>query len=637
MAFTAWLRINHTHRARALTCIGAAVALLASNGLHAQEQLLVLGTSAEKERPGVTGALAAFGTDRTVLKRIDATSGATIVSVDLPGAQSPILLSPDGSRIVVGVANEPAAWSRGMRAGGGGGTGGETLTLLDAHTLKVLSTTWLGPGVGEVSAGVFSADSSRFTLLVRNFKAPKKIMIVHSAFATFDLATGDLMGWVAAPTPLSFSKQPDGRPREVRMFALPVSNAVLAVSAEERGTKRSTTTGLFLDLTASGLTLAETLTFDGYPRWTERSPDGRFILLAQRMGEPTKSAPEPLSRIQAINLESRQLLPPIELPGIVTSTRTWDPATHRLAVVTDALHASISAPGATVLVIPEGRETSRASLSGHLTHMGLLEKGDRFVAWTEQTQAPTASRVDASGVNSGRRELAVFDWPSFLPVAEPLHLFEPFLDSALTPDASRLVACTADGTFRAFDVAAARELPSVRVVIPKGPETVKRWAQFIGATAVTMAAGYDIPAGRPWAPPSPPPVSVLVRPDGGVAYVFDPEGGVLTTVEPASARIIATLSVQGRWASPVPGGRLIAIEDQNAVHLLGMTADKRLPDLLLPSEKTPDSFRMTPLSGTRLLLTRGQQACVIDGGTGITVSCFRWLRDVRHMLVVPAA
>ena len=140
------------------------------------------------------------------LVALELTSGKKVGALDLPGAPTYLLQSPDRSRLVVldpGPGEEKG--ERGYKA-----AGKSSATIVDPATLAVVARIELGSGVER--PWYFSSDSSRLTLLCPGYEAKNPAESQTRELVSIDLAAGREAGRLTLePGSVPIAATPDGR------------------------------------------------------------------------------------------------------------------------------------------------------------------------------------------------------------------------------------------------------------------------------------------------------------------------------------------------------------------------------------------------------------------------------------------
>ena len=425
----------------------------------------------------------------------------------------------------------------------------------------------------------------------------------------------------------------------------------------------------FVDL--SGPSLSGQLSVEGELFWDDLAPDRKSLILAERLEPAKKDAPEVPSRLQFIDLSTRQIATTIDLKGGAGYAVALSPSgKHLYLLAKDRLEVISLETRTHAGVLPVGA-AQRLILDPQREHVAVLGAGELRIlrdAEVAATATVAAKSFGTSFSESGDRlyvygegGLTQLTWPGLEKAAEmstpfPSHV----LDVRFARDGKRAFALDSEAHLTILDLNAGKQIGSVPTALAADPQTAKKWALFgldVASAITSVSQG-----GQAVVPDLPKDASVrpgqlVVRPDGEFAYVFNPQSKDMTVVESGTARIVDRIPVPGYRASLLPGGGMLAVEDAEVLRLIDMTTNKKSQDLSFSStsraqkdlsaflgghSRTPRTtsstslgpLLLTPLPGKNVVLAaRGGLAYLLDGATGRVLGQTSGLHRVADIVI----
>lgn len=640
-----------------VACLAFILLLAVHDGAAAQSRMLILDEGGGRQQPA--------------LLAVETSGGSVLAKTSLGGRPGTVVRSPDGARMLVyeTAAATPAQsqLDRDMGRSSRASAGDHSLALLDAASLKRINTLWLGPAMRplDLRGLLFSPDGRRVMLIVDNFKAPKKIVLVHRALVSIDLESGDVAGWVALPKELERGV--------ARLVGLPGGLQAAVITTETRenpcrcwaDARFGPPRVAFVEL--AGPAIIGQLAPDGDFVWAQVAPDGRSLLLAQRSASAKKNAAEGVSRVRFVDLATREVDVTLELSGVVAlESHVAVSPDRKLLYLLDAAGGRldvVSLDSRSRAATLQVGENARFALDADTSRVMVLSSGTPSVQGASPAagrlhvmrDAGIASSIDVVGrpfraaVSEGGDRLyvlggggvTVLSWPGLEKRAEAaVALPSNLVDALVTRDGRRCFTLDADGRVEVIDIVAAKRLASLPTA-PPSASAAKRWALFSLGTSVNallLAKGLvpsAVPAAPPWeAEPAQSPGVLAARADGEYAYAFNPDAGTVTVIEAASARVAGSIAAPGQSMFSLPGGHLLAVGDTKAVRLIDMAANKVGAELAVAGEpSTWSRLVVASLPGDSAVVARGGSCYIIDALTGAVRSRLDGLKSVVDIIV----
>jgi YVTN family beta-propeller protein len=532
--------------------------------------------------------------DGLSLTALSLDTAAVVGKATLQGAPGYALINPERNRVVV-LDKGPGKMTIccGYKA-----SGKSFATVVDAHTLAVVSRTELGFNVDlRKSAAVFS--QGRVTLALAGYRSGKPEEALPRELVSLDLATGQVAARFAIEGAIDdFVGLPDGKTalafagRETPKNQPPIDAAVHFVDLES-------------------LKLVKTVTLKGDPGIPVVSPDGQFAYLLE-VGKPDKKPEKNINgRVQVVSLATREHVTNLDA-GRDPRGLVLDKEGNQVFVLAEGEPGmdKNEVPGV-LRVIRGAEEVAKVPVGEEPLFLRVSPNRERLVVVSEKTlthvDLPSLSRLGKSVLKPAGISLMT-DGGGKSTVKE----------LAITRDGKRGYAL-----YAASSKLGVLDLESNQLVasITTGRGGVK-FGKFLGAVALTAAsyAGASSAAAGSGGgvffyqvhTVAPANTSLATTLDEKFVYVLNTNSNDVTVIDSGTKTVVTKIGVGGNAnrLEMLPGGAFVAVNTgADTLHLIDTKTNAKVSEL-------PDggNFLLAPGDRFAAAIGKGVVYCM-DGGS----------------------